>query len=246
MAVDIKVEQFEKKAKLSNKRRMERSYTSIASHPEEYLTYKPMGMTEKFLLEITCDKEDVDDLQNFLVERGYKIVGAEKTFFMEREIEDFHKYKSFLKPEAIEAYEEEEKKLNEFKENPKNYKAAETENDVMFYLYPYNDKIETLYEFILSEKDAVLEFAQKRDITILMGIAGFSKTVSGFIGFNFFDLDEAEGGKEVTVDFAYNFVVNIDFDNPLNIYATALILTGLTKDREDLKDINYHIVAKEF
>ncbi len=246
MAVDIKIEQFEKKAKLSNKRKIERSYTSIAEHPEEYLTYKPMGMTDKFLLEITCDKEDVKDLQAFFVNKGYKIVGAEKTFFMEREIEDFHKYKSFLKPDAIEAYEAEEARLNEYLNNPQDYKDATTENDVLFYLYPYNDKIETLYEFILSEKDDLLKFAQERDITILLGIAGFTKTVSGFIGFNFYDLDEKEAGKEVVVDFAYNFVVNIDFDNPLNIYATALVLTGLTNDRNDLADMNYHIVAKEY
>ncbi|MBR4496905.1 MAG: hypothetical protein IKP12_07230 [Acholeplasmatales bacterium] len=246
MAVDIKIEQFEKKAKLSNKRRIERSYTSIAEHPEEYLTYKPMGMTDKFLLEITCDKEDVDKLQEFFINKGYKIIGAEKTFFMEREIEDFHKYKSILKPEAVLAYEAEEEKLNNFLDNPKKYKDATTENDVLFYLYPYNDKIETLYEFILSEKEDVLKFAQEKDITILMGIAGFTQTVSGFIGFNFFDLDEKEEGKEITVDFAYNFVVNIDFDNPLNIYATALVLKGLTNDREDLKDMNYHIIAKDY
>ncbi len=246
MPVDIKIDQFEKKAKLSNKRRMERSYTSIAEHPEEYLTYKPMGMSDKFLLEITCDKSDVDELQAFFTNKGYKIVGAEKTFFIEREIEDFHKYKSVLKQEAIDAYLAEEKRLNDILANPLKYKDATTENDVLFYLYPYNDKIETLYEFILSEKEDLLKYAQEKDITILMGIAGFSQTVSGFIGFNFFDLDEKEEGKEIVVDFAYNFVVNIDFDNPLNVYATALVLSGLTKDREDLENINYHIVAKEF
>ncbi len=246
MPVEINVEQFEKKAKFSNKRRMERSYTSIASHPEEYLTYKPMGMTDKFLLEITCDKEDVDDLQKFFVEKGYKIIGAEKTYFMEREIEDFHKYKNVLKTEVIEAYEAEEEKLNQFLKDFKNYKDAKTENDVMFYLYPYNDKIETLYEFILSEKEDLLKYSKEKDITILMGIASFSKTVSGFIGFNFFDLDEAEEGKEVTVDFAYNFVVNIDFDEPLNVYATALLLKGFTNDKDDLANVNYHIVAKEY
>lgn len=245
MPVDIKIEQFEKKAKFSNKKRMERSYTSIAEHPEEYLSYKPMGMSDKFLLEITCDKSDVDELQAFFSIKGYKIVGSEKTFFIEREIEDFHKYKNILKEDAVNAYLAEEKRLNDIKANPKKYKDAQTENDVLFYLYPYNDKIETLYEFILSEKEDLLKYAQEKDITILMGIAGFSQTVSGFIGFNFFDLDEKVEGKEVVVDFAYNFVVNIDFSNPLNVYATALVLSGLTKDREDLKDINYHIIAKE-
>lgn len=246
MSVEINIEQFEKKAKLSNKRRIERSYTSIASHPEEYLTYKPMGMTEKFLLEVTCDKDYVLELQRLLSSRGYNVIGAEKTYFMEREIEDFHKYKNFLKPEAIEAYEEEERKLNEALDNYKDYKEASTENDVIFYVYPYNENVETLYEFILSEKDQLLTFAKHYDITILMGIAAFTKTVSGFIGFNFYDLDEKEEGKEITVDFAYNFVVNIDFDNPLNVYATALVLNGLTNERNDLIDMNYHIIAKEF
>jgi hypothetical protein len=204
-----------------------------------------MGMSDKFLLEITCDKSDVDELQAFFSNKGYKIVGSEKTFFIEREIEDFHKYKNILKEDAFNAYLAEEKRLNDILANPKKYKDAQTENDVLFYLYPYNDKIETLYEFILSEKEDLLKYAQEKDITVLMGIAGFSQTVSGFIGFNFFDLDEKEEGKEVVVDFAYNFVVNIDFSNPLNVYATALVLSGLTKDREDLKDINYHIIAKE-
>lgn len=246
MSVEINIEQFEKKAKLSNKRNMERSYTSIASHPEEYLSYKPMGMTSKFLLEITCDKEDVDDLQKFFKDKGYEIVGAEKTFFMQREIEDFHLYKKSLTEKAVKAYEVEEQRLEEYLTDFKPYKDATTENDVMFYLYPYNEQIETLYEFILKEHDSILEYAQKKDITILMGIAAFTKTVSGFIGFNFYDLDEKENNKEVTVDFAYNFVVNIDFDNPINIYATALVLSGLTNDRQDLVDMNYHIIAKEY
>jgi len=246
MSVEINIDQFEQRAKLSNKRRMERSYTSIALHPEEYLTYKPMGMTDKFLLEITCDKEDVYDLQQFFIKRGYTVCGAEKTFFMQREVEDFHKYRNFLTEDAIKAYEQEEMRLNDALDNYKEYKDASTENDVTFYLYPYNDKVETLYEFILNEKDQLLTYAVHKDITILMGIAAFTKTVSGFIGFNFFDMDEKEEGKEITVDFAYNFVVNIDFDNPLNIYATALVLSGLTNDRSDLADMNYHIVAKEF
>lgn len=245
MPIEINIDEFEKRAKNTNKRRMERSYTSIAQHPEEYLTYRPIGMTDKFLLEITCDKEDVAELQTFFIKRGYKIIGAEKTYFMEREIEDFHKYKNYLRPEAVKAYEAEEARLHHYLDDYKDYKDASTENDVMFYLYPYNSKIETLYEFILNEKDQLLTYAKHKDITILMGIAAFTKTVSGFIGFNFFDLDEAEGGKEITIDFAYNFVVNIDFDEPLNVYATALVLSGLTNDRSDLEDMHYHIVAKE-
>ena len=243
MSVEINIEQFEKKAKLSNKRNIERSYTSIACHPEEYLTYKPIGMTDKFLLEITCDKEDVLELQSFLGKRGYQVIGSEKTFFMEREIEDFHKYKNYLKPEAILAYEQEEEKLNNYLNDYHDYKDAPTENDVIFYLYPYKENIETLYEFILNEKDQLFTYAKQKDITILMGIASFTQTVSGFIGFNFLDYNENK--EEITIDFAYNFVVNIDFSEPLNIYATALVLSGLTNDRQDLTDMNYHIIAKE-
>ena len=116
--------------------------------------------------------------------------------------------------------------------------------DAKFTLIPYNDKITTLAGFIREYKDEILSFAKENDATIVMNPKGYSDQITGFIGFNFYDLDEAEdGNREVEVDYASSINVAVNFDKEITIYSSAMYLSAIGEDSKDLKYMNVNIFA---
>ena len=239
-AVEINIPIFERNLKLYNGKGLRRSYASVESRYKEYLDVKPLASTNKVVLEATLDKDYVEDFQKLLSEKGYTLLGSTNTYHMEKFLSDYEEHKEKFKDgeEHIEKVREEMEGLK-----AKNSSYEEIANDdVRFYFLPYNEGVCTLYEFVKSSKQAILDFAKTNDITIMLKVCPFTTQMEGFIGFNFFDADQKE---EVVVDYAARLTVGVDFKKFVTAYQAAVLLSGIGETKEELADpdLNVHLYA---
>ena len=242
MAKEISLSVYERNVKIYNKKGLRRTFSSIASHSNEYIGMPPLGTTNQLLFEVTIDKEFVDGFIKKLKKDKFRIIGSNNYFFIENVINNYelHKGKYAVDEKAIEAI---SKDLNNLLEANKDYKEIEND-DAMFYFVPQNEGVETLFEFIKTMKRKISKYAKDNDITIMMKIYGFSSQLEGFMGFNFFDADVTD--KEVVVDYAASITVGVDFSNNISVYQSGVLLRSIGESAEELldKDINCHIMAE--
>ena len=61
---------------------------------------------------------------------------------------------------------------------------------IIIYAVPFImiDVVKTLYDFIHTSRDEILDFAKSNDITIMLKVCPFCTQMDGFFGFNFFDV----------------------------------------------------------
>ena len=243
MAVEISIEAFEKNAKNYNKNGLRRNFYSLYTHAHEYVSSMPLISCNKYVFQCTIDKELVTKFIDFLKNDGFKVIGSENYFYIERLVNLYDlnkdKYKG-INPEAIDAI---RKDLDIMKKNNKDYSEVEND-DCVFYFLPFNDSIESLYEFIKTKKDGILKFAKENDITIMFKIVGYSNQADGFVGFNFFDADKKD--EEVIIDYASRITVMVDFNDRNSVFAAGLLLSGIGETEGELldSDINTHILAE--
>ncbi len=241
MAEIITLAQFEAKAKKFNKSGLKRSYTSIPNRLSEYGIIKPLGATNKILLEVLVDKEFAEELINLFKSNGFNTYGNNYYFYdcLINEYDSCNKqvYKN-VNPDAVEAI---RKDVEEFKAKTNAYE--ETENDdAKFYLLPYNEDIESLFEFVEVYKEKIKTFAIEKDITIMLKPITFTNQISGFIGFNFFDADAKD--QNVVVDYAPSITINVDFNNFLSVYNAALLLKSIGENEDELKEVNVLLLTE--
>lgn len=239
MAQEITVGVFEQNAKIYNKKGLQRSYSSMSARPTEYIGLKPLGATSKFVLEVVVDKACGLEFQEYLKQKGFAILGAKNYYHIGNMLQDYHD-KEALYESIKERMEAVQKDYLLMKDDTTPFDELEND-DVKFYFLPYNSQIHTLCEFIEEEKNAILQYAKEKDITIILNIIGYCNMVKGFFGFNFLDADSKE---ETVVDYSSNIVVNVDFSQRVGTYAAALLLTGITENAEDLELMNCHILAE--
>jgi hypothetical protein len=242
MAKEISLSLYERNVKIYNRKGLRRTFSSIASHSNEYVSMPPLGTTNQLVFEVTIDKEFVDGLIKKLKKDKYKIIGSNNYFFIETLINNYELHKDQLKidEKAIEAI---NKDLDNLIKTNKDFKEIEND-DAVFYFVPQNEGVETLFEFIKTMKRKISKYAKDNDITIMMKAYGFSNQLDGFMGFNFFDADVTD--KEVVVDYAASFTVGVDFSNALSVYQSGVLLRSIGESAEELsdKDINCHIMAE--
>lgn len=238
MAQEISIKSFEQKAKKANRRGLSRSYPSITKCVGEYINGLPLGFSDQFVLEVIIDKEFVTKFQDFLKRRNYTIVGKANSFYIGKLLEDYEKKKHYYAniESQIEAISKDYEAMLKAKSKYDNI----GNDDVKFYFLPYNDKVSNLCEFVEQEKDAILKYALKNDITILMNITAFSNQIKGFLGFNFLD----EDNENDTVDFQSSIFVSVDFKQELSVYNSAAILTAITDNEDDLELMGVHILTE--
>lgn len=239
--VEIDIPIFERNLKIYNKKSLRRSFSSVEAHCHEYLIVPPLSSTSQMVLEVTLDKENVEEFQGILKEMGFSILGSKNTYYLDKLLEDYEKNKKYFENEQA-RIDEITKEREETKALNKDYEEVENDN-VKFYFLPKNEGVSTLYEFVKTKKDAILAYAKEKDITIMMRVCGFSKQIEGFLGFNFFDADQ-EG--EVVVEYAARMTVAVDFNMLPAAYAAALLLAGIGESKEDLADpdLNVHLIAE--
>ena len=239
--IEINIPIFERNLKLFSKKGLRRTYSSVEKHSKEYMDVAPLSSSSKVVMEVTLDKEYAEEFQELLKNQGFEILGSNFTFHLDNLIKDYEVYKSFFenKKEQIDGIKAEiEKRKKE------NTKYLEVKNDdVKFYFLPYNDKTNTLYDFIKNYKDIILDYAVKKDITIMLNPLAFSNQLKGFFGFNFFDADEK---TEVVVDYASSITVHVDFKQPATVYTAAVLLSGIGNNKEELasKDLLVHLICE--
>lgn len=238
MAQEISVKDFEQKAKKINKRGLNRSYSSIAKNPSEYVNGFPLGYTNEFVLEVIIDKEYVTKFQDFLKRRNYTIIGKGNSYFLGKLIEDYENKKQYFTNivSQMEAISKDYEKLINAKSK---YEKIEND-DAKFYFLPYNDDVHTLCEFVEKEKESILKYALKNDITILMNIKAFSNQVKGFLGFNFLD----EENEEETITYQSSIYITADFKQAIFTYNVAAFLNAITDNEEDLELMGVHIITE--
>lgn len=239
-AVEINIPIFERNLKIYNGKGLRRAYTSVENRYKEYLDVKPLASTTKVVLEATLDKEFVDSFQKLLSDKGFTLLGSTNTYHMENFLNEYQEHREKFKEreEQIEKVREEMESLK-----AKNQSYFELPNDdVKFYFLPYNDGISTLYEFIKSAKQDILDFAKKNDITIMLKVCPFTTQMEGFIGFNFYDADQK---GEVIIDYAARLTVGVDFKKFVTAYQAAVLLSGIGETKEELADpeLNVHLYA---
>lgn len=239
--VEINIPIFERNLKLFNKKGLRRSYTSILSRYSEYLQIPPLAARKEYVLEATLDKEYVKEFQEILSKKGFTILGSENTYHMDNFLSDYEKYKEYFKEATVDV-EAVKKERDALKKATKEFKEIENE-DVKFYFLPYNEGIETLYEFVKATRDDILAYAKEKDITIMMKVIPFNQQLEGFFGFNFFDADQK---GEVVVDYAARLVVAVDFNKFITAFQGAVLLSGIGETKEELADpdLNVHLVAE--
>lgn len=239
-AVEINIPIFERNLKLYNRKGLRRSYTSVMDRYNEYLEIPPLASTPNVVLEATLDKEYYEGFKKLLEARGYTILGAANTYHMDKFLSDYEKYKSSFSSfqDKIDAV---KKERDEIKSDAP-YKELEND-DVRFYFLPYNDDVQTLYDFIRASRDEILDFAKSNDITIMLKVCPFCTQMDGFFGFNFFDADQK---GEVVVDYAARLTVGVNFNQFVTVYQGAVLLSGIGKTKEELadSDLNVHLVAE--
>lgn len=240
MAIEINLKQFESNAKKYNKRGLNRGFYSIAQSAQEYVKSTPLAATSDYVLEVSIDKGSADDFQKYLKRKKYKVLGAKNYHHIGKMVEKYNAYEksySSLK-EKIEAiskdYELMKKSKDKYSEMPN--------DDVKFYFLPYNDDVTNLSQFVEAEKNNIVKWCKKNDITIIMNIVPYCNMARGFLGFNFLD-DQAEG--EVVVDFLANIQVGVNMNDRMSVYAAALLLSGVGQTESDLATMNCQIIAEE-
>ena len=239
MAQEISVELFERNAKLFNKKGLRRRYSSIPEREAEYIRQRPLGASSRYVLEVSIDKESVQDFQTFLKDKGFTILGSKNYYHLENMIKDYHLHESLYETirDKMEAL---EKDCNLMKENQQPFEEIEND-DAKFYFLPYNHSINSLCGFVEEMKNEVLGFCKEKDVTIVMNIIAYSNMVKGFFGFNFFDADQQ---GDVVIDYSSNIFVSVDFSQRNSAYAAALQLSGISDNAEDLELMNCHIMAE--
>ena len=239
MAQEISLSLFERNAKIFNKKGLRRTFSSIATHVQEYVPTEPLSARKHVVLEVTIDKNSADAYQQFLKDNGFTVIGDTNYYHLQNAVEDYEAKKDLFQKQkdAIEAI---QKDLVKMKEEAKPYKEIK-DDDAVFYFVPYNDVVDSLFEFIGAYKEKISEFAKKEDITIMMKISGFCGQIDGFFGFNFYDADQ--GDKEVIVDYASRITINVDFKDRYQTFNAGLLLSGIGDDLEELLAMNVHILA---
>ena len=237
---EISLSLFEKNAKLYNKRFIRRSYVSYEEHYNEFVNTKPLSARNKFVIEATIDKEYVKPFIELLKENGFNILGSKNYYNLENVIKDYNENPSMyqVQKEAIAAI---EKDVELLKNSSEEFENIEND-DSRFYFLPYNDKVESLFEFVEVYKDTILKFSQENDITIMLKVSGYCNQIEGFLGFNFFDADKTD--EEVVVDFASRVTVVANLNSNVSVFAAGLLLSGIGESEDELKALNTHIVVE--
>ena len=240
MAEEITLSVFERNAKIYNKKGLRRSFVSIPERYTEYIQIPPLSARKNVVLEATLDKEFADEFIKFIKDNGFQFLGSINYYHLDNVCSDYELNKeAFSKQkEAIEAV---KKDVALMKKDVKDYREIEDE-DVVFYFLPYNDMVETLFEFIGAYKDKISEFAKEKDITVMLKIMGYCNQIDGFFGFNFFDADQKD--EEVIVDYASRITVTVDFAKVYSVYSAGLLLTGIGDSEDELNAMSTHIVAE--
>ena len=236
MATEISVKQFENTAKKFNKRGLNRSFSSMAQTPYEYVSTTPLAATSEYVLEVSIDKEYVEDFQKFLKRKKYSVLGATNYYHIGKMVENYNMHQKVFSSlaEKMEAISKDYELMKKSKD-----KYTEIGNDdVKFYFLPYNEDCETIYDFVQNEQKSILKWCKKNDITIIMNIIAYCDMVKGFLGFNFLD-DQAEG--EVIVDFISNMRVGVNTKDRMSVYAASLLMSGIGKTEQELSFVNCHI-----
>lgn len=239
--IEINIPIFERNLKLFNKKGLRRAYTSVYNHASEYLVVPPLSCRTQVVMEVTLDKEYVNEFQEILKNEGFEVLGSDFVFHMDNLIKDFEASRKYFE-DRLDQFENIKKEREARLQALKPYEEIEND-DVRFYFFPYNEKVENLYEFIKVYKEKFLAYAKEKDITIMFRPQAFSNQLQGFFGFNFFDADAKE---EVVVDYASRLTVNVDFDSLPTVYAAAVLLTGIGLSKEELadKDLNVHLISE--
>lgn len=243
MSVELSLSVYERNLKNFNRKGLRRQFYSLYTHWSEYAQMMPVAATRNFVFEVTVDKDSVSKLIELFKNEGFRVLGSENYYFLENLVQNYElnkdKYTN-INPEAVEAI---EKDLTELKEKSTDYKEIEND-DCVFYLMPYNDGIETLYEFIKTKKELILNFAKENDITIMFKVMGYTNTnIDGFFGFNFYDADK--GDEDVIVDYASRITIKVDFNNRASVFASGMMLAGIGENESEVmdSDLNVHILA---
>ena len=240
MEQEINLELFEKHALLLNKKNLKRHFSSIWQHPKEYgLIIPPLGCRGDFVIKASIDKEFVDEFIQFLEDRKFNIIGMKNHYQFRYVLEDYEIYKNMMKDvsENINKIEAEYKRELEIKERYE----VDKNDDALFYFYPYNENVSTLFEFYLRYKDEILEFAKQKDITIMFDLESFYNIGSGFMAFNFFDSDN----NDEATDFAERINIRFDYKKPYSIYVVSKILSNIGDEKDELEVMNTHLVKVE-
>lgn len=239
--IEINIPIFERNLKLFNKKGLRRAYTSVLSHKKEYLDVAPLSSSQYFVMEVTLDKEYVDEFQQFLKDNKFTVLGSTHTFHIDNLIKDYEENKQYF-PNREEQIQNIINDRDERIKQNKPYELLEND-DVKFYFFPYNEKVKTLYDFIQNYKELILSYAKEKDITIMLRPYSFSNQLEGFFGFNFFDADSKE---ETVVDFASRTTVYVDFNQVPVVYCAAVILSGIGNSKEELasRDLNVHLLSE--
>ena len=148
MALELSISAYERNAKNFNKKGLRRQFYSIYTHQNEYVSQAPLATTTKYVFEVTIDKEFVVSFSEFLKNEGFKVLGSENTYFLENLVDQFEVNKSNfanINEDAIIAI---KKDLDLMRERNKDYKDI-ANDDSVFYFMPYNEGIDSLYEFII-------------------------------------------------------------------------------------------------
>ncbi len=243
MALELSISAYERNAKNFNKKGLRRQFYSIYTHQNEYVSQAPLATTTKYVFEVTIDKEFVVSFSELLKNEGFKVLGSENTYFLENLVDQFEVNKSNfanINEDAIIAI---KKDLDLMRERNKDYKDI-ANDDSVFYFMPYNEGIDSLYEFIKTKKDLILDFAKKNDITIMFKVLGYLNQVDGFLGFNFFDADKKD--EDVIIDYAARITIMFDFNSRGSVFASGILLAGIGETEEELldSDVNVHILAE--
>jgi hypothetical protein len=243
MALELSISAYERNAKNFNKKGLRRQFYSIYTHQNEYVSQAPLATTTKYVFEVTIDKEFVVSFSELLKNEGFKVLGSENTYFLENLVDQFEVNKSNfanINEDAIIAI---KKDLDLMRERNKDYKDI-ANDDSVFYFMPYNEGIDSLYEFIKTKKYLILDFAKKNDITIMFKVLGYLNQVDGFLGFNFFDADKKD--EDVIIDYAARITIMVDFNSRGSVFASGILLAGIGETEEELldSDVNVHILAE--
>lgn len=240
MSEEIRLDVFEKNARLSNKKNLRRSFFSIPTHYKEYINILPLSARKEVVLEATLDKEYAGKFIDFLKENKFRVLGSINYFHLENVVLDYDNNKELYagNETAIKAV---KKDLKTMKKETTDFKEIEDE-DVVFYFLPYNDSVSNLFEFITVYKEKLLEFTKEFDITLVLKVSGYCNQIDGFFGFNFFDADVKD--KEELVDYAARVNVMVDFAMPSSVYAAGLFLTSIGDSVDELVAVNTHIIAE--
>ncbi len=240
MAVEITLANFERNAKMVNKKGLRRTYSSIENHPFEYVGFIPLGTTNKVVFEVTIDKEFVDKFITNAKQHKMMILGAINYYHIENLMNDYEERKNYFSHQE-EAFEAISNDLKNMKANKAKYEET-SDGDCKLYMVPYNDEVETLEDFVNGYSKSISRFAKKHDITIMLNVISANGQLTGFFGYNFFDADKPN--EEITVDFASQLTLGVDFKKAESVYIAGLLINGIAKTEEGLVNMNLHILAE--